>query len=185
VISLGGIVISKSIRVSGNALDDVIATALRKNHGLVVGEQTAEQIKLKIGRAMEDDKGVHKKDKQEMEKKPKTMTVKGRDSVQGLPKTIQITQEEVETAMKPKLMLIINMVKQVLEEIPPELASDIIDKGIVMSGGTSLLRNFDKLLTRETGVPCHVAEEAILCVAKGTGMALENLDLYKRAISKR
>ena len=186
VISLGGMVVSKSIRVSGNALDDTIAMALRKNHGLVIGEQTAEYIKLKIGRAVADDPGVHKKDKQREEnKRPKTMTVKGRDSVQGLPKTVQITQEEVELAMKPKLMQIVNIVKQVLEEIPPELASDIIDKGIVMSGGTSMLKNFDKLLTRETGVPCHVAEEALLCVAKGTGMALENLDLYKRAISKR
>jgi rod shape-determining protein MreB len=180
VISLGGIVASQSIRVSGNVLDDAIATMLRKRHGLVIGDQTAEQIKLTIGRAMEEDNRQEEKSKAK-----KSMKVKGRDSIQGLPKTVEITAEEVEEAMRPKLMQIIGMVKAVLEEIPPELASDIIDKGIVMSGGTSLLRNFDKLLTKETGVPCHVAEEAILCVAKGTGMALDNLDLYKRAISKR
>jgi len=180
VISLGGIVASQSIRVSGNVLDDAIATMLRKRHGLVIGDQTAEQIKLTIGRAMEEDNRQEEKPKAE-----KSMKVKGRDSIQGLPRTVEITAEEVEEAMRPKLMQIIGMVKAVLEEIPPELASDIIDKGIVMSGGTSLLRNFDKLLTKETGVPCHVAEEAILCVAKGTGMALDNLDLYKRAISKR
>lgn len=180
VISLGGIVASQSIRVSGNVLDDAIATMLRKRHGLVIGDQTAEQIKLTIGRAMEEDNRQEEKPKAK-----KSMKVKGRDSIQGLPRTVEITAEEVEEAMRPKLMQIIGMVKAVLEEIPPELASDIIDKGIVMSGGTSLLRNFDKLLTKETGVPCHVAEEAILCVAKGTGMALDNLDLYKRAISKR
>lgn len=173
VISLGGIVISKSLRVSGNALDDAIATFLRKTHSLVVGEQTAEQIKLTIGRAIiGSEEGL-------------IMRVKGRDSVQGLPKTVEITAEEVNQAMKPKLMQIVGMVKAVLEEIPPELASDIIDKGIVMSGGTSLLKNFDKLLTQETGVACYVAEEPLLCVAKGTGIALDNLDLYKRAISRR
>lgn len=174
VISLGGMVVSKSIRVSGNALDDAITTVLRKNHGLVIGEQTAEQIKLTIGRAMADDLI-----------KEKTMLVKGRDSIQGLPKTVEITESDVEAAMKPRLMQIIGMIKTVLEEVPPELASDIIDKGIVMSGGTSLLRNFDKLLTKEVNVACHVAEEPMLTVAKGTGIALDNLELYKRAISRR
>jgi rod shape-determining protein MreB len=186
VISLGGMVVAKSIRVSGNRLDDAIATMLRKKHGLIIGEQTAEQIKLKIGRAMKEGEQASGQDQEKQAKKEKTdsMQVKGRDSIQGLPKTVTITAEEVEEALRPKLMQIISMVKSVLEEIPPELSSDIIDKGIVMSGGTSLLKNFDKLLTKETGVPCHVAEEAMLCVAKGTGMALENLGLYKRAISK-
>ena len=180
VISLGGIVASQSIRVAGNRLDDAIATRLRKEHGLIIGENTAEEIKLSIGRAMAlpQEKG---KDKGGV----KPMKVKGRDSIQGLPKTVEITAEEVEEALKPRLMQIIGMVKAVLEEVPPELSSDIIDKGIVMSGGTALLRNFDKLLTKETGVPCHVAEEPMLCVAKGTGIALDNLGLYKRAISKR
>jgi len=180
VISLGGVVAAKSIRVSGNALDDAIATFLRKKHGLVIGEQTAEQIKLTIGRAMAGGKSEG-----DIQTKLKTMSVKGRDSIQGLPRSVEITEEEIEEAMRPKLMQIVGMIKAVLEEIPPELASDIIDRGIVMSGGTALLNNFDKLLTKETGVPCHVAEEAILCVAKGTGIALDNLDLYKRAISKR
>jgi len=180
VISLGGVVAAKSIRVSGNALDDAIATFLRKKHGLVIGEQTAEQIKLTIGRAMAGGKSEG-----DIQPKLKTMSVKGRDSIQGLPRSVEITEEEIEEAMRPKLMQIVGMIKAVLEEIPPELASDIIDRGIVMSGGTALLNNFDKLLTKETGVPCHVAEEAILCVAKGTGIALDNLDLYKRAISKR
>lgn len=180
VISLGGIVVSKSIRISGNALDDAIAAYLRKKHSLIVGEQTAEEIKITIGRAVEDSSG-----QAQGEVKLKPMQVKGRDSIQGLPKTVDVSAEEVEEAMRPKLMQIVNMVKSVLEEIPPELASDIIDKGVVMSGGTALLQNFDKLLTKETGVPCHVAEEPLLCVAKGTGIALDNLDLYKRAISKR
>ncbi|MBU1323024.1 rod shape-determining protein [Patescibacteria group bacterium] len=177
VISLGGIVVSKSLRISGNALDDAITAYLRKKHSLVIGEQTAEEIKISIGRAMEGS------DPSEI--KQKLMQVKGRDSIQGLPKTVEVSAEEIEEAMRPKLMQIVNMVKSVLEEVPPELASDIIDKGIVMSGGTALLKNLDKLLTKETGVPCHVAEEPLLCVAKGTGIALDNLDLYKRAISKR
>ena len=203
VISLGGVVVSKSIRISGNALDDAIATYIRKKHSLIIGDQTAEYVKLKIGRAMAsaDKKSVDRVQegsgfkakalktdpmiKTLRKKLAKPLSVKGRDSIQGLPKTIKITAEEVEEAIKPKLMKIVGMVKSVLEEVPPELASDIIDKGIVMSGGTSLLRNFDKLLTKETGVPCHVAEEPLLCVAKGTGIALDNLDLYKRAISKR
>ncbi|MEA3354866.1 MAG: rod shape-determining protein [Patescibacteria group bacterium] len=214
VISLGGVVVSKSVRVSGNALDDVIANYIRKKHGLIIGDQTAEQIKLKIGRAMKGPQNFNKetpssfavptrhsagspvkespltsktdpKLKTIRKVQKKMMVVKGRDSIQGLPKTIEITAEEVEEAIKPKLIKIVGMIKSVLEEIPPELASDIIDKGIVMSGGTSLLHNFDKLLTKEIGVSCHVAEDPLLCVAKGTGIALDNLELYKRAISKR
>lgn len=177
VISLGGIVVSKSLRISGNALDDAITIYLRKKHSLIVGEQTAEEIKILIGRAMGDIS--------QTDIKEKLLQVKGRDSIQGLPKTVEVSAEEIEEALRPKLMQIVSMVKSVLEEVPPELASDIIDKGIVMSGGTALLKNFDKLLTKETGVPCHVAEEPLLCVAKGTGIALDNLDLYKRAVSKR
>ena len=202
VISLGGVVVSKSVRTSGNALDDAIATYIRKTHGLVIGDQTAETIKIKVGQAIPSEpvdlskKAVERDSRgSDLEGKPsrpdpaqktiKSLDVKGRDSVQGLPKTVKVTAIEVEEALKPKLMQIVGMVKSVLEEIPPELASDIIDKGIVMSGGTSMLKNFDKFLTKETGVPCHVADEALLCVAKGTGIALDNLDLYKRAISKR
>ena len=164
VISLGGIVVSKSIRVSGNSLDDAIALYLKKKHGLIIGEQTAEQLKINFGRATTTPNSDPEK----------PVAVKGRDSIQGLPKSVEIKPEEIEEAMRPKLNLIVGMVKSVLEEVPPELSSDIIDKGIVLTGGTALLKNFDLLLTQETGVPCHVAEEPLLCVAKGTGIALEN-----------
>lgn len=164
VISLGGIVVSKSIRVSGNALDDAIALYLKKKYGLIIGEQTAEQLKINFGRAAADQNSDQEK----------PVAVKGRDSIQGLPKSVAIKVEEIEAAMRPKLNQIVSMVKSVLEEVPPELSSDIIDKGIVLTGGTALLKNFDLLLTQETGVPCHVAEEPLLCVAKGTGIALEN-----------
>ena len=113
------------------------------------------------------------------------MEIRGRDSVTGLPRTIELSEIQVNEAILPVLMDIIQGVKRVLEDTPPELASDIIDKGIVMSGGTSMVHNFDKLMTQVTGVPCHVAEDALLCVARGTGVALENIDLYKRSISRK
>lgn len=113
------------------------------------------------------------------------MEIRGRDSITGLPKTIELNELQINEAIKPVLLDIIAGVKKVLEDTPPELASDIIDKGIVMSGGTSLVGNFDKLMTHMTGVPCHVAEDALLCVARGTGVALENIELYKRSISRK
>ena len=113
------------------------------------------------------------------------MEIRGRDSITGLPKTIELTDKEITEAIRPTLNRILEAVKGVLEQTPPELASDIIDKGIVMSGGTSLLQNIDKYFTEATGVPCHVADDALLCVVQGTGMALENIDLYKRSITKR
>jgi len=172
VISLGGVVVHKSVRVAGNKIDEAIANYLRRKNNLIVGDQTAEYVKIKIGSACNLDK-------------EESMEVKGRDSVLGLPKVVSVTSTEITEAIKPTLLSLISAVKGVLEETPPELASDIIDKGIVMSGGTSLLRNLDKLMTAETGVPCHVAEDAIYCVARGTGIALENIDLYKRSISKK
>ena len=172
VISLGGVVVHKSVRVAGNKLDEAIANYLRKKHNLIIGEQTAEEIKIKIGAATPLAR-------------EESLEVKGRDSILGLPKMVQVTSSEITEALRPVLSQIIGAVKGVLEETPPELASDIIDKGIVMSGGTSLLRNFDKLMTAETGVPCHVAEDPLLCVVKGTGIALENIDLYKRSISQK
>ena len=138
----------------------------------MVGDQTAEMIKITIGSATEI------KEKEEMK-------VKGRDHFTGLPRTITVSSTEVTRAIQRPLSLIIGAVKGVLEQIPPELASDIIDKGIVMTGGTSMLKNFDTLMTEETGVPCHVAEEPMLAVVKGTGTALENLHLYKRSVVKR
>lgn len=170
VISLGGVVTFKSVRVAGNKIDESISRYVRKKHNLVIGEVTAERVKVKIGSATKPTK-----DEQ--------MEVTGRDSVTGLPKSVMVTAHDVFEAISDPLLRIINMVKSVLEEVPPELSSDIIDKGIVMSGGTATLRNFDKLLTAQTGVPAFVAEDPLRCVVKGTGIALENLDLYRRSIS--
>lgn len=172
VISLGGVVVHSSVRVAGNKIDEAIQAYIKKKHNLVVGDQTAEDIKIKIGSATE----LPKQEK---------MEVSGRDVVFGLPRTIIITSTDVTEAVRAPLLQIIGTVKNVLEETPPELASDIIDKGIVMSGGTSLLRNFDKLITEETGVPAHVAEDALYCVVRGTGVVLENIDLWKRSLTTK
>lgn len=172
VISLGGVVVSRGVRVAGNRIDEAIASYIRRKHNLVVGEQTAEAIKLKIGSAIPL-------------KKDEVMEVKGRDSVAGLPRNVEITSREVTEAIAQPLGKVIEMIKRVLEEVPPELSSDIIDKGIVMTGGTAQLRNLDRLITEQTNVPAYVAEEPMLCVVKGTGVVLENLDLYKRSLSTR
>jgi rod shape-determining protein MreB len=172
VISLGGVVTHKSVRVAGNKIDEAIQTYLKKKHNLIVGDQTAEDIKLKIGSATATAK---------VEK----LEISGRDLVFGLPRTVIITSTEVTEAIKSILMQIIGAVKGVLEDTPPELAADIIDKGIIMSGGSALLRNFDKLITTETGVPAHVADEPLLCVVRGTGLVLENIELWKRTVTTR
>jgi len=172
VISLGGVVAHRSVRVAGNKIDEAIANYVRKKHSLIIGEQTAEEVKIKIGSATP----LVKEEK---------MEIKGRSSIMGLPKIVEITSTEVTEAIRPILNQIMGVIKAVLEETPPELASDIIDKGIVLSGGTSLLRGFDKLVTQEIGVAAHVAEDPMLCVIKGIGLALENLDLYKRALIKK
>jgi len=171
VISLGGAVVHRTARVAGNKIDAAIANYVRKKHNLIVGDPTSEVIKLKIGSALAI--------------KEEKMEVRGRDSIMGLPRTIELTSTEVTEAIRPVLNQITSAIKSALEETPPELASDIIDKGIVLSGGSSLLRGFDKLVTQETGVPAHVAEEPMRCVIKGVGMALENIDLYKRIIVKK
>lgn len=171
VISLGGVVVHKSVRLAGTKLDEAIASFMRKKHNLIIGDQTAEAIKIKIGAAVAPAK-------------EKKMAVKGRDSIMGLPKLVEISSTEVVEAMRPALNQILGVIKAVLEETPPELASDIIDKGIVMSGGTSLLRQLDKLLTQEIGVPAHIAEKPLRCVVQGIGQALENMALYKRSITK-
>lgn len=179
VISLGGVVVHQSTRVGGNKIDEAIATYVRKKHNLIIGDQTAEWVKIKIGDAMGGENTMAKNSD------VSRLDVKGRDSITGLPQTITITAVEVSDAIKPPLLQIIAAIKGVLEQIPPELSSDIIDRGIVLSGGTSLLRNFAKLVTRETGVPSSVAEEPLLCVVRGTGIALEHLEAYKRVIIKR
>lgn len=179
VISLGGVVVHSSVRVAGNRVDEAIASYIKKKFNLLVGETTAETIKIQIGNATADT------DKKKTAENLNAMEVRGRDNITGLPRTILLDEVQANEAIKPVLMDIIKGVKEVLEQCPPELASDIIDKGIVMSGGTSLLTNFDKLMTETTGVPCHVAEDALLCVARGTGVAMENIELYKRSINKK
>ncbi len=172
VISLGGVVVHKSARVAGNKIDEAIAGFLKKKHNLIIGDQTSEEIKIKIGSATQ----LVKEEKLE---------ISGRDLVFGLPRTVIVTSTDVTEAIHPVLMQIVGAVKAVLEDTPPELAADIIDKGIVMSGGTSTLRNFDKLMTEETGVPAHVADEPLLCVVRGTGLVLENIELWKRSVTTK
>lgn len=169
VISLGGIVAANSARVAGNKLDQAIADYIRKKHNLAVGDRTAEEIKIKIGAAIPI-------------KKERCMEIKGRDMISGLPRTIKICTNEISEAIQDQLREIIQTVKLVLQETPPELSADVIDKGMVLTGGGALLRNLNELVTKVTGVPCYVADDPLLCVVKGTGMALENLDSYKRSI---
>ncbi len=170
VISLGGVVTFKSIRVSGNKIDESITKYIRKRHNLVVGEVSAERIKITLASATRP-------------LKEEGMEVTGRDSITGLPRSIMVSNLEVHEAIQEPLSRIIGMIKTLLETVPPELSSDIIDKGIVMTGGTATLTNFDKYLTNETGVPAFVAEDPLRCVAKGTGMAIENLEVYRRSVS--
>jgi len=178
VISLGGVVVHSSVRVAGNKIDEAIANYVKKKFNLLIGETTAEMIKIEIGNAFITPEERKKNDFLKLE-------IRGRDNITGLPRMIELTELQVNEAIKPILMDIIQGPKEVLEQCPPELASDIIDKGIVMSGGTSLLKNLDKLMTEETGVPCHVADDALLCVVKGTGVAMENIELYKRSIVRK
>lgn len=172
VISLGGVVLHKSVRIAGTKVDEAIQNYLKKKHNLIIGDTTAEDIKLKIGSATPLAK---------VEK----LEISGRDLVFGLPRSVTVTSSEVTEAIKPVLIQIIGAVKGVLEDTPPELAADIIDKGIVMSGGSSMLRNFDVLMTEETGVPAHVADEPLLCVVRGTGLVLENIELWKRSVTDK
>ncbi len=174
VICLGGVVVHSSVRVGGNKIDEAIQNFVKRKHNLIIGERMAEDVKIKIGSAIR----LKPSEIQKME-------VRGRDVFSGLPRSVEINSEDVTDAIYDVTQKIVGAVKGVLEQIPPELASDIIDKGIVMSGGTSLLRNLDRLLTNSLGVPAALAENPLLCVALGTGMALENLDLYKRSVSKR
>ena len=159
---MGGIVVSESLRVAGDEFDESIIRYVRRKHNVLIGERTAEEIKMKVGAAMLID------DSENL-----TAEVRGRDLVNGLPKTITLDSRDVVEALAEPVMKIVDGVKRVLEITPPELVSDIIDRGIVMTGGGSLLRNFDELLRQSTGIPVAVAENAIEAVAVGTGMALE------------
>ncbi|HXF51389.1 MAG TPA: rod shape-determining protein [Dehalococcoidia bacterium] len=169
IISMYGIVVSESSRVAGDRLDDAIAAYIKRRHNLIVGERTAEEVKIQIGSAIP----LEQEDK---------MEVRGRDQITGLPKTITITTNEVTAAIQDCLAAIVQTVRSVLERTPPELASDVIDRGIVLTGGTALLRHLDALLTQETGIPCAVAENPMDCVAIGAGIALEYLEVIKRSL---
>lgn len=168
VISLGGIVISQSLRIGGNKLDEAIVRHIRNVYNLMVGEQTAEEVKIQIGSAFPMDQET-------------TVEIRGRDLVAGLPKTVAVTSEEIREALAEPVRLIAEKVCVVLEETPPELASDIIQRGIVMTGGGALLRGLDQLLEKVTGIPIHVADNALQAVAIGTGRALEQIDEIERA----
>jgi rod shape-determining protein MreB len=173
VISLGGIVSSTSVKVAGNKIDAAIADYVKKTFNLAIGEHMAEEIKIKIGSAVPLDQEL-------------SMMVKGRDFITGLPRSTEITTNEIVKAINKELRDMIKAIKDVLQETPPELAADIIDQGITMTGGSSMLRNLPELVFRRTGVKAQLAEDALLCVAKGTGIALEHLDVYKKTIiSKR
>lgn len=169
VISLGGIVAAESVRIGGNKFDQAILEYTRRKHNLVIGERTAEDIKIQIGSAIYLDD-------------PLTMEVRGRDMISGMPKTITITTNDVVDAVQHELEGIIEAVKEVLHKTPPELSADVIDKGIILTGGGALLRNIDQLVSQATGVPAYVADDALYCVARGSGIALENLEAYKRSI---
>ncbi len=172
VICLGGMVVSNSVRVAGNRIDEAIINHLRRTYNLIVGDRTAEMIKIQIGSALPLDDNP-------------TLEVKGRDAIAGLPRTVELTSHEVTEAIQQPLKGIVGAIKDVLEQTPPELSSDVIDKGMVLTGGTSLLRNVANFLTQSTGVPAHVAEEPILCVVYGVGAAIENLEAFKKSIKKR
>ncbi|MBT3538829.1 rod shape-determining protein [Candidatus Parcubacteria bacterium] len=169
VISLGGIVSVGSVRIGGNKFDQSIAEYVRRKYGLAIGDRSAEEAKISVGSAMFMDQ-------------PLSMEVKGRDMISGLPRTIKITSDDTTEALQHDLEGLVEAVKEVLHKTPPELSADVMDKGIIMSGGSSQLRNLDELIAQAIGVATYVAEEPLLCVAKGTGIALENLDNYKRSI---
>jgi rod shape-determining protein MreB and related proteins len=169
VISLNGIVTAHSVRVGGNRFDDVIAAYIKRRYNLMIGERTAEEIKINIGSA------TRLEDELEME-------VRGRDQLLGLPRTVTVRSNEIVDAIADPVSAVTEAVKNVLEQTPPELSSDVMDKGMVMTGGGSLLRNIDKLLTSVTGVPCHVAEHPLNCVALGTGRAMENFEIMRDSL---
>src|SRR3989344_2057567 len=172
VIALGGIVNWHSVRVAGDKMDAAISDYIKKRHNLAIGEQTAEEIKIKIGPALP-------------EKENRFLEIRGRDLILGLPRNIKISSNEICDALSDILLEIIQVIKNVLRETPPELSADIIDKGMILAGGGSLLRNLPQLIAQATGVPCTLAEDPLLCVAKGTGIVLENLDIYKKSIMSK
>ena len=172
IVSLYGMVVHGSVRIGGNSLDDLIASHVRRKHGLVIGETTAERVKMDIGSALPLNK-------------ERTLEVKGRDSVSGFPKTIRITSTEITACLSASLNKIGSAIKDVLEKTPPELSSDIIDKGIALSGGTAQLKDLDKHISNYTGVAVHVADDPLYCVVRGLGTALENFDIFSRSMIRK
>jgi len=170
VISLNDIVVSDSVRVGGNKFDEAIATYIKRKYNIVIGERTAESVKIEIGSAIPMER-------------PLTMQVRGRDQVTGLPRTVKVDSNEITESIQEALEAIVNTVRAVLAETPPELSSDIIDKGMIMTGGGAMLRRANELLTEVTGVPCYVADQPAHCVAIGTGLALENLEILRDSLS--
>lgn len=169
VISLGGIVSAGSVRIGGNKFDQDIVEYIRHKYNLAIGERMAEQMKIKVGSAMLMDK-------------PLKMEIKGRDMISGLPRILEVSSDDVTEALQQDLDNLMDAVKEVMHKTPPELSADVIDKGIILSGGSAMLRNLDELIAESTGVATYVAEESLMCVAKGLGIALDNLDNYKRSI---
>jgi rod shape-determining protein MreB len=169
VISMYGIVVSESVRVAGDRLDDAIAAYVKRRHNLVIGDRTAEELKIAIGSALPLEEEM-------------TYQVRGRDQITGLPRTITVSSTDVTNAIQDSLQSIVGAIRSVLERTPPELASDVVDRGIVLSGGTAMLRNLDRLITEEIGIPCYVADHPMECVAMGAGIALDHLDLIKRSM---
>ena len=168
VISMYGIVMSESVRIAGDRLDDTIAAYIKRRHNLLIGDRTAEDVKIAVGSALPVEEDL-------------TTEVRGRDQISGLPKNITVTSQEIAQAIQEPLAGILGAIRAVLERTPPELSSDVVDRGIVLTGGGSQLRNLDRLIAQEIGIPCSVAENPLECVAVGAGIALEHLDLIRRA----
>lgn len=171
IISLGGIVTSKSIRVGGDELDVSIVNYIKKEYSLMIGERTAEEIKINIGTA-------------NSESEISNMDIRGRDLITGLPKTLEISSQEIYSAMKEPIYNIVDAIKLTLEKTPPELASDVMEQGIMLTGGGAMLDSLDTLIMEETGIPVHIAENPLDCVAKGTGQALDSIDILKKSLSQ-
>ncbi len=173
VISLGGIVYSKAVRVAGDKMDEAIIAYLKRKYNILIGERSAEQIKIEIGSAYKIDS------------QNRTMEIKGRDLISGVPRSVVITEDEIREALKEPVSIILDTVKTTLENTPPELAADIVDRGIVLAGGGALLRGLDRLLAEETGVPVIVADDPLTAVVRGAGKMLDDLELLKRVTLKR
>lgn len=169
VVSLGGIVTSHSVRAAGDKMDEKIADFIKKEHNLAIGSQSAEEIKIRIGQAF-------------VQKKEDFFEVRGRDLISGLPRNIKVSSNEIARAIADVCNEIVEAIKHVLKETPPELSADIMNKGMVLSGGGGLLRNLNQFIAKTTGVPCFLAEEPLYCVVKGTGVVIESLDLYKKTV---